>query len=525
MKMSTVNESKKTHRIPLEETDVLIVGSGFGGIAMGIRLKEIGHDSFIILEKESSVGGTWRDNIYPGAACDVPSHLYSFSFAPKYDWSRKYAPQSEILDYMISVVKKYQLEGSIRYRQEVVRAEFDEASGRWVVLTRQGKTFRSRFLINATGGLSIPALPEISGLNNFRGPFFHSARWKKGFSLKGKRIAVIGTGASAIQIVPAIAPDAKSVLLFQRTPPWIISRDDKPIGEMTQSLFKAIPLLRWLYRKFIYISLEWRVIGLSIFPSLMKSYQKVAVNFIRESVDDISLQKIVTPNYTIGCKRILLSNDYYPSLQRKNVSLITDSISKIQGNGIRTRDNRLYPVDAIVFATGFQVFDSVIPYPVYGLNGKNLRDVWKEGAEAYLGTAVSGFPNYFMVVGPNTGLGHNSMILMIESQARYIQKCISHVLSKDIVSVDVKKVVQEKYNRRLQKRLRRTIWTLGGCKSWYKNADGKNTTLWPGFTFSFRLMTLYPKWKNFEIKKSNSKKQDKELKRIPASENAQPAHR
>ncbi|PJZ68101.1 4-hydroxyacetophenone monooxygenase [Leptospira perolatii] len=487
--------------------DSVIIGSGFAGLCMGIRLKKAGIKSFVIFEKAESIGGTWRDNTYPGAACDVESHLYSFSFEPRSSWSRQFGPQKEILNYMNYCADKYGLRPYICTNSGVTGAYFDEITGLWEVATESGEKFKARTVVSGTGGLSRPVLPNIKGIDQFKGAKFHSARWDHEYDLKGKTVAVIGTGASAIQIVPAIAPTVSKLLLFQRTAPWILPKLDAKIAKPVRLLFKFVPPFRWVFRKLLYWMHEIGVVAFAIHPKIMKTFEKLGRRYIAKKIQDPILQKQVTPNFTIGCKRVLLSNDYYPALTRENVSLIPHGIVAVTKNGVIGSDNVEHKVDAIVFATGFQAAEATPPFEVKGKNQMDLADIWKNGPEAYLGTCVSGFPNFFMIVGPNTGLGHSSMILMIESQAQYILQCIRSLRKKNVKYLDVKQSAQDKFNREIHDRLAKSVWSTGGCVSWYNTQSGKNTTLWPGFTFEFKARTYFLKTSDFEFVRTNGEKE------------------
>ena len=468
---------------------VLIIGTGFAGLGMAIRLKQAGIDDFTILEKASSLGGTWRDNHYPGAACDVPSPLYSFSFEPNPRWSRLFAPQREILAYLEHCADKYGLRKHIRFDCGVTRAVFDEKRGQWEVQTTDGQTLRARSIVAGCGGLSKPSLPDIPGLKSFAGKVFHTARWDHSHALEGKRVAVIGTGASAIQVVPAIAPQVASLKLFQRTPPWIIPKPDPSFSARAQGVFAKVPAVQRLTRNAIYWLLEAFALGFVIDPRLMKPRQNQALAYLARAVKDPVLREKLTPKYTIGCKRILFTNDYFPAVQRDNVELVTDAIDHIDENGVVTKDGARRDVDAIVLATGFQAAEACAPFEVVGRQGRDLATVWRDGAEAYLGTTVAGFPNFFTIVGPNTGLGHSSMVFMIESQVQYILSALRLMRDRHLKTVDVQEGAQARYNQRLHERLNNTVWSKGGCTSWYQTRSGKNTTLWPGFTFEYRLKT------------------------------------
>jgi cation diffusion facilitator CzcD-associated flavoprotein CzcO len=480
----------------------LIIGAGFAGICTAIQLKKEGFNNFIILERGSHLGGTWRDNNYPGAACDVESHLYSFSFEQNPNWSRVFGPQQEILNYMDHCVEKYGLNPYIQLNTTVERLVFDEAQGVWQVVCNNGKTYFAQSVISCSGGLSQPALPDIKGRDDFKGTMFHSAQWDHSYDLKGKTVAVIGTGASAIQIVPAIAPVVKELQLYQRTPPWIMPKMDGDISAFRRSMYNTLPFMRNFYRWRLYWFHELAAYGFTRHPALLKFASKIAARFLKQNVKDEALRRKLTPTYTMGCKRVLLTNDYYPAVQRKNVHLITEHIDEINATGIKTKDGIQHIPDAIVFATGFYAAEGVVVFDVRGKNGMSLNEAWKDGAEAYLGTSVAGFPNLFMVVGPNTGLGHSSMILMIEAQVHYILEAIKLMKKENFKSVDVKKETQTSFNTDLQQKLNKTVWQSGGCVSWYQTKTGKNVTLWPDYTFRFMRRT-----KKFEVEKYEIQRQ------------------
>ncbi len=463
--------------------DVLIVGSGFAGLCAAIKLKEAGF-GFVILEKADSLGGTWRDNDYPGCQCDVESHFYSFSFAPNPKFTRKFAPQGEILAYMREVADRYGIADRVRYGIEVERATFDEGRGIWTVTSKGGETFRARFVVSGTGGLSRPALPAIEGLSSFAGEVFHSARWKHDVPLEGKSVAVIGTGASAIQIVPSIAPKVRKLSVFQRTPPWIIPRPDRAIGARERELYAKVPLTLKLARASLYARRELFFYGFVSGSPLGKVAERLARRHLAKSVHDPALRERLTPRYAIGCKRILLSNDYYQAFARDNVELVTDPIARVVPEGIEA-GGATRKVDVLVLATGFQAAESVAPFEVRGRGGVDLAKQWEPGAEAYLGTTVAGFPNLFTIVGPNTGLGHGSMIFMIEAQVAYVVDAIKAVDARGPAFLDVLPEVQRRYNEEIQARLAKRVWATGGCTSWYQTSTGKNTTLWPDTMVGF----------------------------------------
>lgn len=471
------------------EIDILIVGAGFAGLGMGIRLRQAGLDNFLILEQASGLGGTWYDNRYPGAACDVPSHLYSYSFENNPNWSREYATQAQILAYLERCADKYGVRPHMRFRRKVVGARFDEGRGVWSVQTEDGRTYTARVLIASCGALSRPAYPQLQGLTTFQGPMFHTARWRPDAALEDKRVAVIGTGASAVQIVPELAARVRSLSVFQRTPGWVLPKPDNEIGVAARARFAKHAWLQKLARLIQYVRLE---IGAPTFVrspkwlDLGRVFERMALRHLDQAVADPSLRAKLTPAYRIGCKRVLLSNDYYPALQRDNTELVTDPIREVTRTGITTGDGREHGFDAIVLATGFQAAEMFAPFAVRGRGGRELGELWKQGAEAYLGTAVSGFPNFFMLIGPNTGLGHNSLVYMIESQIAYVLDALRTLRERDLKTLEVQKPVQDAFNRRLRGKLARTVWATGGCHSWYQTRTGKITTLWPGFTFEYR---------------------------------------
>lgn len=483
----------------MESVEVLVVGGGFGGLCMGAQLKRAGIEDFLILEQDEGLGGTWRVNTYPGAACDVPSHLYSFSFAPRAGWSRKYAPQAEILDYVEDCADRFGIRPHVRAGAEVTGAIFDEASGRWRIETRDGRCFSAAAVVLATGGLSRPRMPEIPGLQDFEGPTVHSARWRHDLEFEGKRVGVVGTGASAIQVVPGIVDRVGQLSVFQRTPPWIVPRDDRAFTPIEQAALSRIPGLRWLYRQGLYWTAELYALGFVRFPGILRLASKRGLDHLHRQVADPALREALTPSYTMGCKRILLSDDYYPALASEHVQLVTDPIEAIDASGVRTRDGTHHPLDVLILCTGFQAAEQMAPFVVQGRAGRTLAEAWADGGEAYLGTVVHGFPNLFFLVGPNTGLGHSSMIFIIESQVRFVMEALGALRSQGLAWMDVRADAQERFNSWLQQRMARTVWQQGGCSSWYQTTDGRNTTLWPGFTFDFARRTRRPRLADFEL--------------------------
>jgi cation diffusion facilitator CzcD-associated flavoprotein CzcO len=481
-----------------QDFPVVIVGAGFSGLAAGILLKRAGFESFTIVEKSDGVGGTWRANTYPGAACDVQSHLYSFSFEPNPSWSRSYGPQQEILAYLERCAEKYGLYAHCRFETAVTGADFDEARGLWTVHTTRGD-LPARALVLGNGALHLPSYPDIPGLDSFEGRTFHSARWDHDYDLRGKRVAVIGTGASAIQFVPQIAPKVAKLDLFQRTPPWILPKPDREMSARERWLMERVPGMHWLRRTGLYWRLESRAYPLiHDAPRISALGENIAKRFIAKTIPDPALRAKVTPDYRLGCKRVLLSNDYYPALTRPNVELITDGIERIEPSGIRTRDGALREVDALILGTGFRVADYLSPVKIVGRGGRELNDEWRERLQSYLGITVSGFPNLFLLMGPGTGLGHNSMIFMIEAQARYAAQSIASLARSGVAFMDVRADAQQAFTDELERKNASTVWA-SGCSSWYRTPNGGLVT-WPGFTFDYWRRTRHVDWSDYELR-------------------------
>lgn len=466
-------------------TQLCIVGAGFSGLGMGIRLLQAGVTDFVILDSGPQVGGTWRDNHYPGCACDVPSRLYSFSFQPNPDWSRKYAPQSEIWTYLKDCVAEHGLAPHIHFNRELRRASYSEQDARWMLECADGQRYDCQVLISAIGGLSRPAMPSIPGLERFCGPAFHSSNWRHDVDLSGKTVGVIGTGASAIQFVPQIAPQAKKLVLFQRTPPWILPRRDRAIRQGWKWMYRKFGLIQKLVRGLTYLQMESRALGLSRYPGLLRIMEKRARRHIAAGIGEKALREQVTPRFRLGCKRVLMSDDYYPALVRENVQLETALIEKVQEHGVKLDNGEFLALDVLVYGTGFQATSPVPVGMILGRQGQDLTEAWRAGPEAYLGTTVAGFPNMFMLMGPNTGLGHNSVVYMIESQISYVLGCLATMQEQELRSVEVRPEVQAAFNSDLQAEFEGSVWT-SGCKSWYLHESGKNTTLWPGMSYQFR---------------------------------------
>ncbi|WIX86600.1 NAD(P)/FAD-dependent oxidoreductase [Amycolatopsis sp. DG1A-15b] len=473
-----------------ERFKVVIVGTGFAGLGQAIQLEKAGIRDYVILEKAAEVGGTWRDNSYPGCACDVQSHMYSFSYEQNPGWSRSFSPQPEIFDYLKGVADKYRLREKIRFGVELTGAHWDERERRWTATTRDGREFVAQFLVSGVGGLHIPQIPDLPGIAEFKGQTWHSARWNHEYDLRGKKVAVVGTGASAVQFVPKIAPDVAELTLFQRTPPWIMPKPDHAMPSWARTLFKRVPGTQRLYRNALYWLLEARAIGFNGHPAIMKAGELIAKRNIAKGIKDRALRKKVTPDYTMGCKRVLISNDYYPALARPNVDVNTAGIKEVKAHSIVDSAGVEHEVDAIVYGTGFKVTDALEYLDITGVDGRNLAKEWAaEGMRTHKGITVSGYPNLFFLLGPNTALGHNSVVFMIESQARYVVDAIKLADSRGAAALDVRPGVQDEFQREIQDKLVKGVWTQGGCKSWYLDAQGVNRTIWPGFTWRYWLET------------------------------------
>lgn len=463
---------------------IAILGAGMGGLGMAAKLRRAGMDSFVILEKAGDVGGTWRDNVYPGSGCDVPSHLYSFSFEPKLDWSRKFALQPEIHDYMKQVTRKYGLRPFIRFNTEAAQAHFDEAEGLWHIRTVDGEEITANVVVSAMGQLNRPSVPAIEGIETFAGKQFHSARWDHDYDLTGRNVAVIGNGASAIQFVPEIVKKVKKLTIFQRTPNWVVPKPDRPYTEREKALFKRFPWLVRLHRWMIYWTFERNYLAFIKDSFFSRAFEKAGRAAIEAQIADPEFRKVLTPDYPAGCKRVLISNDWYPAIARANCEVATSPIARITADSVVTRDGKSHPADAIIFSTGFETMTFLAPMKVTGLGGRELNEVWRNGAEAHRGVAVAGFPNFFMLYGPNTNLGHNSVIFMIECQIDYILQAIEALKNPRLRWLDVRKGAEDAFNRELQLDMQKTVWA-GGCSSWYKNAQGKVTNNWSSFTVKY----------------------------------------
>ena len=466
--------------------EVVIIGTGFAGIGMAVKLQQAGIHAFKLIERSDEVGGTWRENTYPGCECDVQSHLYSFSFEPKSDWSKKYSTWHEIRDYIIDVTDKHKLRNKIQFNTALEGAHFDKDSGTWAVNLSDGSQLISRFVITAVGPLSNPAIPAISGKESFKGPIFHSAQWDHNSDLKGKKIAVIGTGASAIQFVPRIAEDATRVELFQRSAPWVLPKPDRKIFAFEKVLYKYLPGWRLAHRAFLYWANEFTLRGFLKEKSFIRSIAEwAATKHIHHHIKDETLRAQLTPDFRFGCKRALLSNDYYPALARENVAVIDSGIERITETGIIDKQGKAHDLDVIIWGTGFKVDEPLMGIDIAGIHGQDLNAVWKEnGFESYYGTCVAGFPNAFILAGPNTGIGHTSLVVMIEAQYNYVMDAIKKIKQQGLKYIDVKESVQTEFCQTMQDKMVGTAWT-SGCNSWYLSDSGKNFTIWPDYTYNY----------------------------------------
>ena len=477
---------------------IAIIGSGFAGIGAAIQLKKAGIDSFTIFERANEIGGTWRDNTYPGAACDVPSHVYAFSFEQKPDWSRAFAESGEIQEYLLGLVEKWKLRSHLRLNTEIVDARFDEAGAKWTLTTDDDSCVTARVVISGVGGLVDPSLPDIKGIESFGGEVFHTARWSHEHDLTGRNVAVIGTGASAVQVVPSIAPQVAKLSVYQRTPGWVLPKRDTVYTEAQKQRRTRQPFrLRAL--RFVKYWLS-ELVGPMVFldaPRLSAIGKAGSLAHLQASVKDPELRAKLTPNFQFGCKRILISSDYWSSFERENVDLVTEPIEEIRHDGLQTPDGVLHAADVIVLATGFDLGLANAPFPVTGRGGKTLDEAWKDGAVAYKGMTVSGFPNWFILMGPNTGPGHTSVLVYTEAQIEHTLQAIQRIRRDDLAFVDVKQEVQDAYNARIQGRMKHMVWS--NCKSWYLNPDGSNHALYPGFAAEYALRTRRFRANEYEL--------------------------
>lgn len=479
----------------------IIVGTGFAGLGMAIALRKQGIQDFVVLEKGQDVGGVWRDNTYPGAACDIPSHLYSFSFELSPRWSRTFAQQPEILEYLRHCARKYDILQHIRFASEVSEATFDEQTAVWTVTTRDGRQFKSRLFIVGTGQLSRPAYPKLPGMENFQGRSFHSANWDHDCALEGKRVAVVGTGASAIQFVPAIADRVSQLKVFQRSAPYILPRPDRAYSNRLKAIFQNVPWLMRLYRLKIFLFHDISKAAFTNRQWLMgimanRPFRKL----LRKQVKDPAVQAKMLPDYAPGCKRILISSDYLATFSKSHVELVTEGIQNVTANGLVTTDGRHHPADVIIYGTGFAATEFLAPMRITGMGNLDLNAAWKNGAQAYMGMTVPSFPNMFILYGPNTNLGHNSIVYMLESQIAHVMRCIQHMHEGQRDTIEVTSQAHEAFNTRIQSLLVKAVWNR--CKSWYTDINGRNTTNWPGFAATFRWLARRGKLDVYQLRNS-----------------------
>jgi cation diffusion facilitator CzcD-associated flavoprotein CzcO len=467
--------------------DTLVIGAGFAGIGAAIKLDEAGFDDFAVLEKSDNVGGTWRDNTYPGCACDVPSAVYQFSFAQNPDWSRGFAEQPEIQAYLEKTAREYGVTDRIHFGTEMLDARWNEEEQRWHVETSAGE-YSARVLIAGAGPLHEPNLPHLPGLDRFEGTTFHSARWNHDHDLSGRRVAVIGTGSSAIQFVPEIQPKVDQLYLFQRTAPWVLPKFDRRVPEGERALYRRMPIAQKALRGFLYNTLELVQLAQRR-PRVMDRVGRVVIRHMHRQVNDPELRRALTPNFTLGCKRMLLSNTYYRSLTQPNATLVPHAVTEVRENSVVGADGVEREVDTIIFGTGFHVTDPPIAERVRGSDGRSIADTWRGSPRAYLGTSVSGFPNFFLLIGPNLGNGHSSAIVLIEAQLKYVLDAMRTMRSRAAATVDVRREVQVAYNERVQAALATTVWNAGGCQSYYLDRNGTNSTIYPWTTIDLRRRT------------------------------------
>lgn len=462
----------------------LIIGSGFAGMIAAVHLQQIGENDIIILERSGDVGGVWRDNRYPGCACDVESHLYSLSFAQNPNWSHIFARQPEIYAYINECFEQFGLLESIRFHHEVQKMTWDEQQGIWRIQTNKGE-YRARMVVGAFGALSEPSIPKLQGIEKFKGQIFHSAQWPESVDLNDKQVVVIGTGASAVQFIPEIQSQVKQLHIFQRTPPWIIPREDSSISKTKKKMFQYIPLLQRVNRIKIYTTRELMVLGFK-HPAFMKRVKKEALTHMYSAISHPSLRRKLTPDYTIGCKRILLSNTYYPTLAQPNVEVHTNGIAEVTEEGLIDQKGNFVEAEILIYGTGFKVTNTPLAEYIYGKTGHTLAQAWNGSPKAYMGITVADFPNLFIMQGPNTGLGHSSVLLMIEAQALHMQKAVKHLKKKRLDIIEPKLEAQQHFVNNTDKALKGTVWEAGGCNSWYIDETGRNASIWPGFTFTYR---------------------------------------
>ena len=466
--------------------DIVIIGTGFSGMGMAMKLLASGRSDFVVLEKAQDVGGTWRDNTYPGCECDIPSHMYSFSYELNTDWSKSFSGQAEIWSYMRKVADEQGIRPYIDFGVEVTGASWDEDRKVWTIRTASGEDYQARVVVAGVGGLHIPNIPEIQGAETFEGPKFHSAQWDHSVDLAGKKVVVIGTGASAIQFIPIIAQDVEKLTVFQRTPPWVLPKKDKPTAEWRKTVFDKVPGAQRAYRNALYWGLEARAIAFNGHLDVLPFAEKIVTRYLKKAIPDAELRAKLTPDYRLGCKRVLQSNTYYPTFLRPNVELSTDGVAEITADGVVDGNGVFHEADVVIYGTGFHVVDAFDYLDIKGKDGVDLAAQFREhGVETYMGIMVNGFPNLAFMLGPNTALGHNSVVFMIEQQTKFIIRLLDEMDRRGATAAEPTKQAQDDFNSEIQRLVEKRIWTQGGCTSWYLDSHGKNRTIWPKFTFQY----------------------------------------
>ncbi len=474
------------------DVTVAIIGAGFSGLGMGKKLRDAGIEDFVILEAAGEVGGTWRDSKYPGAAVDVPNHLYSYSFAQNPDWTRMFSNSDEIQRYIVDIADRFDLRRKIRFNTKIVEAHFDEANNLWEAKAQDGTIFRARFVVGAMGPFAESRIPDVPGLKKFKGIMAHTAKWDRSIDLRGKRVAVVGSGASAIQVVPAVQPLVKELKVFQRTPSWVVPKADYEYSELEKMVYRYLPVTQKIRRAVIYGLTELLATAIVWDTPMTDLMERISKRHMASAIKDPELLRKVTPNYRLGRTRMLISNDWYPALAQPNVELIDHGVDALTENGI-VADGKEYPVDIIIWATGYKSPSEGFPFPLTGVAGRDLNSYWADGAKAYKGVTIAGFPNLFTLMGPNTGPGHTSVLVYVEAQQEYIVQAIRRCLKNNIGYLNVREDKQEEFNQKLWEKMKKTTWGNGG-NSWYYTKDGRNTTLYPGFATDYVLSV-----RNFDL--------------------------
>ncbi len=500
-KNDDLNSSHSNSNLSVDKDvfETIIIGAGFSGIGMAINLKKFKQDDFIIFERNSGIGGTWWANTYPGCACDVPSNVYSFSFEPNSTWSKTFSPQDEIQQYLYQCAVKYSIIDKIRINTEVISAVWDDHMANWVIRTNFNKTYYSRFLIAASGALSEPTIPNIKGLNKFNGQYFHSAKWNHDINLKNKKVAIVGTGASAIQFAPEIADDTKELRVFMRTAPWILPRRDRKVTYLEQIIFKKVPALQLLVRAVVFWARESYLLAFTKNKRLMKIAEKLAKRHLNSQIKNDDVKSALLPNYEMGCKRILLSNNFYSIFNRENVKLVTSGIKEFNETKIVCEDGEQFDADVVIFGTGFNVVEMPVAKYIMGTDGSSLSELWQGSPRALYGTTIQNFPNLFLLMGPNTGLGHNSMVYMIESQINYVIQAMKELTKIHKTYLVPKAEAVRRFTDSMDSQSQNTVW-VSGCVSWYLDKQGRNPTLWPDFSWKFRSQTRNINTKDYIFK-------------------------